>query len=96
MKKSISNFKPMSITIGTALLTSLATSPVHATPNTANPFTLTELSSGYHQLAENEGQCGASKMSVKQGKEASCGAAKEKPVTEGKCGEGKCGTNKKK
>ena len=103
MAKQNKIHNPLSLTIGAAFVASLAASPVaHAASSNANPFGLTELNSGYHQLAENEGKCGGTKMPVKQVKEASCGAAKKKVDNEGKCGadkkkevqEGKCGGNK--
>ncbi|QUN06234.1 hypothetical protein KDN34_01825 [Shewanella yunxiaonensis] len=65
----------------------------------ANPFAMTQLSSGY-QLVAAEGNCGAKKT-----EEASCGANKklqeatkvpqQKMKQEGKCGEGKCGAEQK-
>ena len=60
-----------------------------------SPFTMSELNSGYIQLAEGkcgEGKCGGSK-DKKEGKcgEGKCGDKKE---AEGKCGEGKCGGSK--
>jgi uncharacterized low-complexity protein len=55
-----------------------------------NPFSATEMSSGYMQLAEGscgEGKCGGDK--AKSEGEGSCGGDKAK--SEGSCGEGKCG-----
>ena len=74
----------------TQLLTSVALSSTLALAATTvnasqNPFSVTQLESGY-QLAMSdsktaEGKCG----------EGKCGAADEaKKATEGKCGEGKC------
>ncbi|MDF1583234.1 MAG: hypothetical protein RQ733_11925 [Methyloprofundus sp.] len=65
-------------TLGTALASSFAASAVNAE---SNPFAMTELSSGYMQLAQadkaEEMQCG-SKMKMDKKTEAACG--------EGKCG----------
>ena len=71
----------------------------------ANPFSATEMPSGYMQLAEGscggdkaaaEGSCGGDKAASegscggdKAAAEGSCGGDKAK--TEGSCGEGKCG-----
>ncbi len=72
--------KPVSAALGTAFAVSLAASPIaHAD---ANPFGISDLSSGYQVAAE--GQCGASKTS----KEGQCGEGK-KAAKEGNCGEGK-------
>jgi len=89
---------PIAAAIGTAFALSLATAPVSA--DTANPFGMTDLNSGYQQLAGahegkcGEGKCGAKKKAKKEGKcgEGKCGGAK---ATEAKCGEGKCGAKKK-
>ncbi len=59
-----------------------------------NPFSTTDLGSGYLQLAEGscgEGKCGEGKCGEKKGKEGKCGEGK---CGEGKCGEGKCGGKK--
>ena len=74
---------PLALAIGTAFAASLATSSIaYAAPSSSNPFTMSELSSGYMQVADaKEGKCG----------EGKCGGAKEKKEMEGKCGEGKCG-----
>ncbi|MCK5728207.1 MAG: hypothetical protein KAH08_03195 [Methylococcales bacterium] len=84
----------------TTLLSGLAATSAQAdvtiTPSVANPFEMTDLSTGYMQLAEadtkkdkKEGSCG----------EGKCGAKKDKMPKEGKCGskmgEGKCGGKKK-
>jgi len=70
---------PIAAALGTAFALSLATAPVSA--DTANPFGMTDLSSGYQQVAE--GKCGAGK----------CGGESKKK--ESKCGSGKCGAGKK-
>lgn len=77
-KKTI---KPVSIAVGTALVTSLAASNL-AAGTTANPFAMNELSGGYMQLAYGD-------SAGKAGQEGKCGG--KKTTQEGKCGEGKCG-----
>ena len=81
---------------------SLAASPLAKAD--VNPFSTTDLGSGYLQLAEGscgEGKCGEGKCGEKKGKEGKCGEGKcgegkcgEKKGSEGKCGEGKCGDKK--
>ena len=83
---------PLALAIGTAFVASLAASGIaNAAPNSSNPFAMSELNSGYMQVADShmqEGKCGGDKTT----KEGKCG--------EGKCGgdkgtkEGKCGGNK--
>ena len=82
--------------VGAAFVGSLATFSV-ANAN-ENPFSATQLDSGYMQLAEadKEGKCGEGKCGgdMKDGKdmEGKCGGDKEgSKDMEGKCGEGKCG-----
>ncbi|UJP05341.1 MAG: hypothetical protein LZF61_11005 [Nitrosomonas sp.] len=101
--------QPVSIALGAALVTGLAAGNAVADTPT-NPFAITELSSGYMQLAyadnasksEQEGKCGGKKIE-KEGKcgEGKCGSKNEmKQNMEGKCGnkkaekEGKCGEGK--
>lgn len=87
---------PIATALGAAFALSLAAAPVSA--DTANPFGMSDLTSGYQQVAEGkcgEGKCGAKKKAKKEGK---CGGDKK---SEGKCGgdkkaEGKCGGDKKK
>jgi len=82
-KKSM---KPISLAVGTAFVTSLASSNLAADANVnMNPFFVNELSSGYMQLADASGISGDGKLD----KEGKCGG--KKPEKEGKCGEGKCG-----
>ena len=86
MSKKIS-MKPVAVALGAVFITSLAgTSVANAA---ANPFSMTELSSGY-MVAESdmkEGKCGEGKMKEKEGK---CGGSMDKSkMKEGKCGEGK-------
>ena len=92
-------------TLSLALGTSLAAMGGATLANAAeNPFSLTELASGYKVVAEAkcgsdkkaaEAKCGASKKAA----EAQCGADKkaaeaEKKAAEAKCGEAKCGGKK--
>jgi len=87
---------PLALAIGTAFAASLAASSIaNAAPNSSNPFAMSELNSGYMQVADShmkEGKCGGAKKDTKEGKcgEGKCGGAK-KDTKEGKCGEGKCG-----
>ncbi|MCE7913725.1 MAG: hypothetical protein DYH15_03375 [Nitrosomonas sp. PRO4] len=78
--------KPVSLAVGTAFVTTLATSQLSA-DTSANPFAMNELSGGYMQLADASGT----------GKPDQDGkSADKKPEKEGKCGEGKCGGSMKK
>ncbi len=97
-KKTV--LKPVAVAIGAAFVTSLAgTSIANAAQN---PFSMTELSSGY-MVAEGdmkEGKCGESHMKEKEGK---CGEGKmdkegmdKSKMKEGKCGEGKMDKSKMK
>jgi uncharacterized low-complexity protein len=76
--------KPIAAAVGAALTASVIAMP---TANAdANPFDLTELSSGYMVAEMEEGKCGEGKCG-----EGKAGAEK---MEEGKCGEGKCGEGK--
>jgi uncharacterized low-complexity protein len=81
--------KPVAIAMGAALTGGLLVAgSVNAA---ANPFGLSELGSGYMQVAE--AQCGAKPKVTEEGK---CGGAKPAAMpAEGKCGEAKCGANMK-
>ncbi len=89
---------PLALAIGTAFAASLAASNIaNAAPNSSNPFAMSDLNSGYMQVAEGkcgEGKCGGAKKESKEGKcgEGKCGGSKSSK--EGKCGEGKCGGKK--
>ncbi len=91
--------KPIAAAVGAALTASVIAMP---TANAdANPFDLTELSSGYmvagnHEGKCGEGKCGESKAGAKKMKDGKCGEGKcgEGKCGEGKCGEGKCGEGK--
>ena len=91
MKKM--NKTPLAAAMGAALISSFASMPAQAE---ANPFAMTELASGYMQLAEMK--CGAS-MGMAQPKtpEGACAGAKTTKTAEtakkveGACGEGTCG-----
>ena len=84
--------KPLSIALGAAFVASLAgTSIANAADN---PFSMTELSSGYMVADSKEGKCGEGKCGgEKKAEEGKCRG--EKKAEEGKCGEGKCGGEKK-
>jgi uncharacterized low-complexity protein len=96
MSKKMSN-TTLSCAVGAALAGSLAVSGAQAAEN---PFGMTQLESGYMQLASaHEGKCGAGKCGgEKSSSEGKCGG--EKSSSEGKCGgeksssEGKCGGEK--
>lgn len=94
---------PLALAVGTAFVASLAAGSVaQAAPNSGNPFAMTEMSSGYMQVAAmkegkcGEGKCGAGKMkNTKPMKDGKCGSMpNSKGMKDGKCGEGKCGSNK--
>ncbi len=90
--------KTLSFALGTAFAAGMAASNVAGAAETGtNPFAMSELSSGYMQLADNdmEGKCGAGKSSKKEEQEGKCGEGKttKKEAQEGKCGEGKCGAD---
>ncbi len=76
--------KPVAAALGTTFVVALAASPIANAAD--NPFSITEISSGYMVADKAEGKCG----------EGKCGGAKAKDTkeTEGKCGEGKCGGEK--
>ncbi len=97
--------KTLTLALGTAFAASMAASNVATAAEAgSNPFAMSELSSGYMQLADShmgdkgrEGRCGEGRDSKKDGMEGKCG--------EGKCGgdkemkknmEGKCGGDKAK
>jgi len=72
--------KPVAAALGTTFAVALAASPL---VNAAeNPFSVTNLESGYMVAGDVEGKCG----------EGKCGG--DKKEAEGKCGEGKCGGDK--
>ncbi|WP_411728429.1 hypothetical protein [Methyloglobulus sp.] len=84
---------PLAAAMGAALISTFAPTPANAE---ANPFAMTELSSGYMQLAEMK--CGASMgmgdMAKPKAAEGACAGNKAAAATkkvEGACGEGKCG-----
>jgi len=88
---------PLAAAMGAAVISSFSVPAANAE---ANPFGMTELSSGYMQVAEagktGEMACGASmKMDTPTDKtvEGACAGAKptEAKPAEGKCGEGQCG-----
>ena len=78
--------KPLAIALGATFVTSLAGTTI---ANAAeNPFSMTELPSGYMVADKQEGKCGEGKCG-----EGKCGSGEQK-AKEGKCGEGKCGEGK--
>ena len=88
--------KPHLTSVATAVATVIGAGVLSVGQVSANPFQVTELTSGYMQLAEGscgEGKCGATKSE----NEGSCG---EKKAAEGSCGEkkkaaeGSCGGKK--
>ena len=93
--KSINSRKALLATLGTVMVSGAMVS-TNAQAE-ANPFGMTELSSGYMQVAEGscgEGMKGKDKKKAKG--EGSCGEGmkgkdKKKAKGEGSCGEGKCG-----
>ena len=91
--------KPVSAVIGAAIAGAMMATP--AVAETANPFGMTELNSGYMQVAGSHGgKCGAGKCGGETKKsEGKCGAGKcggDSKKSEGKCGAGKCGGDAKK
>jgi uncharacterized low-complexity protein len=83
MSNTTSN-KTLACAVGAALAGSLAMTGAQAGEN---PFGMTQLESGYMQLASNhEGKCGGMAKPAMEGK---CGGDKAKPAMEGKCGGGK-------
>jgi len=73
--------KPIAAAVAAALTVSVMAMPIANAD--ANPFDLTELSSGYMVAEMEEGKCGEGKAAAEKMEEGKCG--------EGKCGEGKCG-----
>lgn len=86
IKNTLKN--PLALVIGATLASS-----AFVTAQAENPFSSTELSSGYMQLAD------ASSATAGKTEEGKCGGektekAEEGKTEEGKCGEGKCGEGK--
>lgn len=88
--------KPVAAVLGTTFAVALAASPIANAAN--NPFSLTEISSGYMVADQaegkcGEGKCGEGKAKNKKESEGKSRVAKDgdKKSGEGKCGEGKCG-----
>lgn len=86
--------KTLVLAMGTTLISSLA-SVATASDVQSNVFQLTELSSGYMQLAAADATTPAKPSDTKAKiPEAKCAGAKPisaPKVADGKCGEGKCG-----
>ena len=91
--------KPICAAVGAAFAGSMALSG--AVQAAENPFALSELGSGYMQVADGhmEGKCGEGKCGgAKASSEGKCGEGKcggGMKSSEGKCGEGKCGGSMK-
>jgi uncharacterized low-complexity protein len=87
------NKTPLAAAMGAALIASFAAPVVNAE---SNPFAMTEMSSGYMQLAEMK--CGTSmgmgttKPKAAEGACAGSKTAAAAKKVEGACGEGKCGS----
>jgi uncharacterized low-complexity protein len=94
------NKTPLVTAMGAAFLSTVAATAVNAE---ANPFGMTEMSTGYMQVAEAdkaaEMACGAAMGGMEKPKakaaEGACAGNKKpdtaKKATEGKCGESMCG-----
>lgn len=92
------NKTPLAAAMGAAFISTVAASAVNAE---VNPFGMTELSSGYMQVAAEgtkagEMKCGANMggMTMPKTGEGACAGNKKAPETkaaDGKCGAGKCG-----
>ena len=88
MSDKKTKLKTVSLAIGATFATTLAASNIAgAAPAGDNPFAMTDLGSGYMQVADSH-----------KGKEGKCGEGKKEETKkqEGKCGEGKCGEGKAK
>ena len=93
------NKKALGLAASVVLTAGLALTPTLASAETS-PFSSTELSNGYMQLAMHHGaeeaKCGADTKTDKV-KEHKCGAKDAKKAAEKakehKCGEGKCGAH---
>ena len=88
--------KPVAAVLGTTFAVALAASPIANAAD--NPFSLTEISTGYMVADQaegkcGEGKCGEAKAKDKKESEGKSRVAKDgdKKSDEGKCGEGKCG-----
>jgi len=89
-----SNKTPLAIAIGSTLVSGLASTAVQAKTDLnidENPFSITELSTGYMQTAEADS--GSEKMKDGACGEGKCGSAMQKGSEE-KTAEGSCAGNK--
>lgn len=97
---SKSNKSKLAVALGAAFL---ATSVAPLASAEVNPFSATQLNSGYDlaNYGDKEGSCGegACGEGEKKGEgscgEGSCGGGEGKKKAEGSCGEGSCGGDKK-
>lgn len=93
--------KSLAVAMGATFVAAMSAAPIANADS--NPFGMSNLDSGYMQVAE--GKCGGSMKKdgdSKSKKEGSCGEGKDKGKKEGSCGEsmmktgeGKCGEDKK-
>lgn len=93
MKKS--NKTPLAIAVGSSLVSGLAATAVQAETMSeldSNPFSMTELSTGYMQTAKSD-DAGSKKMKDGSCGEGKCGSSMQKGAEE-KTAEGKCAGNK--
>ncbi len=96
MKKT--NKTPFAIAVGGTLISGLTSTAIQADVQTeldADPFALTELSTGYMQTAESDSDSDSNMKMMKDGScgEGKCGGAMKKGMEE-KTTEGKCAGNK--
>ena len=91
MSKKI-KLSPIATAVGVSVVAALASLPIASAAS--NPFTTSDLGSGYQVAAE--GSCGGMKKGEKMKSDGKCGEMKgKKGAKDGSCGEGKCGGMKK-
>jgi uncharacterized low-complexity protein len=85
--------KTLALAMGTTLITGLTSVAVNAqsADSQGNTFQMTELSSGYMQLAAADAATANVKPKSMEGKCAGAKPISAPKAAEGKCGEGKCG-----
>jgi uncharacterized low-complexity protein len=88
------NKTPLAVTMGAAFISAVSANAVNAE---VNPFGMTELTSGYMQVAAEtpkkagEMACGANMGGMAKPKAAEGACAGNKKAADGKCGSGTCG-----
>ena len=101
MSKQNKTSKSLSLAIGATFVASMAATPMASAATTnSNPFAMSDLHSGYSQLAD--AKCGSSMNQDKTSTEGNCSGNKAKSSKEGNCSgnktkgssEGKCGGSK--